>query len=47
MAGALPNGGVLAVQDPYKQQKSNWFRRRKEGEEVVMLNKTRKRIYDL
>lgn len=47
MAGALPNGGVLAVQDPFKQQKSNWFHRRKEGGEVVMLNKTRKRIYDM
>ena len=48
MAGALPNGGVLAVQDPYKQQKCNWFRRRTgEGGEVEMLNKTRKRIYAL
>ena len=47
MAGALPNGGMLAVQDPFKQQKSNWFRRHMEGGEVVMLNKIRMRIYSL
>ena len=41
MPGAVPNGGVLAVQDPYKQQKSNYFRS-KDGEKK---NPTRIKIY--